>query len=279
MVILFGILPFISTSLGGLAVFRFRHRLHPIMGFAAGVVVTTALVDLLPEAAELVGDNHRVLVGGLAVAGYLTFSALEAVMHRQSLEHQHLPDIDPHDPHEPHAHLPAASGDSGAVALHTHADPHRHQSKKRGPSALGLIGPLGLIVHSTVDGLAIGLGFQAGADIGLIVALAVVAHDFADGMNVVTLAFAGGQADRAARLVLALDALAPVIGVVIGSVVAVSDRALGGLLAVFAGVFIAVGAGHLLPEAEHGRPGSAPLIVGLALAGAVVVVVVRSLAG
>jgi hypothetical protein len=44
-------------------------------------------------------------------------------------------------------------------------------------------------------------------------------------------------------------------------------------------VFIAIGAGHLLPEAEQHRPGVAPALVGLAALGAVVVVVVRTLLG
>jgi len=59
----------------------------------------------------------------------------------------------------------------------------------------------------------------------------------------------------------------------------VSGPVLGLLLALFAGVFIATGAGHLLPEAEQHRPGVAPALVGLAALGAVVVIVVRTLLG
>src|SRR5436189_1870314 len=86
----FAILPFFSTVLGGLAAIRLRHRLHPIMAFAAGVLVATALADLLPEAAELIGgQGGPVMLGGAAVVGFLLFSALEALVHRQSWEHRH----------------------------------------------------------------------------------------------------------------------------------------------------------------------------------------------
>ena len=50
--IAFAILPFFSTLLGGTAAIRLRHRLHPFMAFAAGVLVATALADLLPEATD-----------------------------------------------------------------------------------------------------------------------------------------------------------------------------------------------------------------------------------
>lgn len=265
LVAVLSLLPFISTTLGGLTVLRLRHRLHPIMGFAAGAVVTTALADLLPEAIELTAER-AVLVGGAAACGFLAFSALDAVLHKQSWEHQHPAGADPNAPHE-HGHAPD----------HDHEPLHDGVTNGHG-SALSLLGSAGLIVHSLLDGLAIGVGFQASDQVGALVLLAVLAHDFADGMNVVTLALTRGRGTREAVAVLALDALAPVIGVAIGSVISVSDQALGVLLATFAGVFIAIGAGHLLPEAQHQKPGEAPLVVLMAALGAIVVLFVRSFA-
>ena len=267
LVALLSLLPFVSTTLGGLTVLRLRHRLHPIMGFAAGAVVTTALADLLPEAFDLTAER-AVLVGGASACGFLAFSALDAVLHKQSWEHQHPAGADPNAPHE-HGH--------------GHADDHDHDFLHEGEtvghgSALSLLGSAGLIVHSVLDGLAIGVGFQASEAVGALVLLAVLAHDFADGMNVVTLALTRGRGTREAVTVLALDALAPVIGVAIGSVITVSDRSLGVLLATFAGVFIAIGAGHLLPEAQHQQPGEAPFVVLMACLGAIVVLFVRSFA-
>src|SRR4051812_5185427 len=161
---------FFSTLLGGAAALRLRDRLQPVMAFAAGVLVATALADLLPEAAEQAGDNAPIPVGMIAVLGFLLFSALDALVHRQAFAHLH------HD--------------------HAAHDDHDHDDQHDG-GALGLIGPVGLIVHSTLDGLAIGLGFRASTELGLVVAFAVLAHDFADGMNVITLALAGGRSRSA----------------------------------------------------------------------------------
>ena len=58
--------------------------------------------------------------------------------------------------------------------------------------------------------------------------------------------------------------------------VELSGVALGSLLGVFAGVFLAIGASHLLPEAQHRRPVAAPLLVLLAALGAGIVVAVRA---
>lgn len=262
--LLFSILPFFSTLLGGLAALRLRHRLHPIMAFASGVLVATALADILPEAADLVGGDRppveaATLVGAAAVVGFLLFSALEALVHRDTWEHQHAPTQDVHTPHQ-------------------HAGEARSGAEVDGTAA-GLLGPLGLITHSTLDGLAIGLGFRISPELGLVVGLAVLVHDFADGLNVVTLATAGGRGRTAVLVLLGLDALAPVVGAGLSQVVTVSSGTLGLLIASFAGVFVAIGAGHLLPEAQHGRPGAAPALVLLAAAGAAVVLAVRSLAG
>jgi ZIP family zinc transporter len=111
----------------------------------------------------------------------------------------------------------------------------------------------------------------------VIVLGAVLAHDFADGMNVVTLALDAARGERLAIVLLVLDAIAPVAGAALSTLVAISPGSLGLLLASFAGVFIAVGAGHLLPESQHRNPRSGPALVGLSGVGAAIVLVVRAL--
>lgn len=252
------LLPFFSTLAGGAAALRFHHRLHPFMAFASGVLVATAIADLLPEAQKLVGEERGLEVGIAAMVGYLAFTLIESFIHQQSFEH---------------------GMDVSTPEGHDHAAPHAHE---RGGSAHGIMAvlpPTSLIVHSTLDGLAIGLSFQAGAGLGLIVLLAVLAHDFADGMNVVTLALDAARGRRLAIGFLVVDALAPVVGAGLSLVIAIPDVALGWLLAGFSGVFIAIGASHLLPESQHESPSNGPILVGLSALGAALVLVVRSLAG
>jgi len=252
---LIGVLPFFSTLLGGVAAFRLHHRLHVIMAAAAGVLVATALVDLLPESIELIGADGALLAGIAAVVGYLIYATVETFIHQGSYEHEHSPGQDPGEPHD-----------------HTLAP-------TRVRSSLGLLAPAGLIVHSLLDGLAIGLSFNASAEVGLLVTLAVLVHDFADGLNVVTLALAVGGGRGAALALLGLDAAAPIVGIAISQVAAPAPADLGILLAVFAGAFVAIGAGHLLPEAEHRQGATASPLVALTIIGAVIVLLVRGVIG
>jgi ZIP family zinc transporter len=63
-----------------------------------------------------------------------------------------------------------------------------------------------------MDGFAIGAAFQAGSSVGIVVAVAVIAHDFADGFNTFTIANLYGNNRRRAITLLAADAVAPVVG-------------------------------------------------------------------
>ena len=249
-------LPFVSTLLGGIAVFKLRHRLHAVMAAAAGILVATALVDLIPEAIHLIGtEGAPALAGAAAVVGYLVYASAEAFIHQSSYEHRHEPGQDPSTPHE-------------------HAQPI---SATR--SALGWLAPAGLIVHSVLDGLAIGLGFHAGAEVGIIVTMAVVVHDFADGLNIVTLALAGGRGRTSAIVLLSFDALATFVGIGISQVVTIAPEHLGIMLAALGGGFVAIGAGHLLPEAEHRQGANVSPLVVLSILGAVIVLVTRAVIG
>lgn len=248
------VLPFFSTLLGGVAALRLRHRLHAFMALAAGVVVATAVADLLPEAFQLAGPDGSLRVGIAAVVGFIGFSLVEAFLHQASFEH-------------------AGRHDDEATAGSDAARP----SAGTASGMLAILPPISLIVHSTLDGLAIGLAFQAGSELGLIVLLAVLAHDFADGMNVVTLALDAARGERLAVGLLVLDALAPVAGAALSTLVSIPPATLGLLLATFAGVFLAIGAGHLLPESQHRDPSRGPALVALSGVGAGIVLVVRAI--
>jgi ZIP family zinc transporter len=136
-----------------------------------------------------------------------------------------------------------------AIVLH-----HRDESEQaRAHHQVGALGAAGLSAHSFVDGLGIGLAFSLDTETGLLVFVAVVAHDFADGMNTVNFVLSQSNDRRAARRWLAVDSLAPLAGAIVGSSLEVSDYALGNLLAVYAGMFLFMGATDLLPEA-HSHP-------------------------
>lgn len=111
------------------------------------------------------------------------------------------------------------------------------------------LGPATLTLHSFMDGLGIGIAFQVSPSIGWVVALAVLTHDVADGVNTVSLCLA---ADRpgAARAWLLANGSAPLIGVLVGMLVRVPQPLMAPLMAVFAGVFLYIGACELVPRSH-----------------------------
>jgi ZIP family zinc transporter len=205
-------LPFFSTGLGGLAALRFRSRLHVLLGLSSGTVLGAVFFDLLPAVFEQ-GKPSPVLMIPAAV-GFLAFHALE----RHAGGHQGRG----HPDHE-----------------------------KQVSSGFGLWAAAGLSLHSFIDGLAIGVGFQARSSLGVLIALAVIAHDFTDGLNTVTVVLAHKNPVRRAIAWLLVDMIAPVLGAAMSVLLRPPASVLPGLLAFFCGTFLYLGASDLLPEARE----------------------------
>ena len=128
------------------------------------------------------------------------------------------------------------------------------------------IGAGGITTHAFLDGLAIGTAFQVSSEVGLLVSAAVLLHAFADGLNTVTILLRHGHRHRTAKLWLAADAGAPILGAAIGLLTPLPDLLFAALLAFFAGMFVYFGAGSLLPQA-HRAGRNRTIVVLAALAG------------
>lgn len=109
------------------------------------------------------------------------------------------------------------------------------------------LAPALLTLHSFMDGLGIGLGFQVSPAVGGLVAAAVLTHDLADGVNIVSLCLAAGRR-AAARRWLAINGVAPMAGVLIGLLVRVPETVLAPVMAAFSGSFLFIGACELVPR-------------------------------
>jgi zinc transporter ZupT len=216
MALLLGFAAVAATLLGGLFALRFQDKLHLILGFSAGAVLGVALFDLLPEAFDLTQNDYSTPTVTLFVAvGFFTFMFLNRVL----LLH-------PEDE---------------ALADHGH---HRQ----------GTIGAASLSLHSFLDGVGIGLAFKVSTTVGLVVAAAVLAHDFSDGINTVSVILKNrGKGIRALKWLL-LDAVAPLLGVISTYFFTLTDAQLGIVLSLFCGFFLYIGASDLLPESHHRHP-------------------------
>lgn len=134
-----------------------------------------------------------------------------------------------------------------------------------------------LCIHSILDGVAIGLAFQTSHAVGIVVAIAVLTHDFSDGINTMNIVLKNGGTRQAAFRWLLLDAVAPVIGVASTLFFVLPGEGFGVALALFGGFFLYIGASDLIPESYHAHPKF--LTTAMTLAGAAVLYLAVTLIG
>ncbi len=234
--ITFIILTCIATFIGGLIALRLHTRIHLLLGFTAGVILSVIAFDLLPEIVEYAQSLGVGLQDAFIplVAGFLFFHIVEKYI----------------------------------LIHHTHEEDygtHRHPT-------LGVGSALALIGHSFLDGVGIGLAFQISQTTGIAVAIAVLAHDFSDGINTVSLMLSHNNSRAKAMWFLVLDAFAPVLGALTTLFFSLSPKFSLIYLGVFAGFLLYISASDILPEAHSKR--NSWITVGMTLLGALLMYVI-----
>jgi zinc transporter ZupT len=134
-----------------------------------------------------------------------------------------------------------------------------------------------LCIHSVLDGVAIGLAFQTSRGVGIVVAIAVLTHDFSDGINTMNIVLKNRGARGAALRWLMLDAVAPIAGIVSTLFFTLPGQGFGIALALFGGFFLYIGASDLIPESYHAHPKF--LTTAMTMAGAAVLYLAVALIG
>ncbi|MFG1975241.1 ZIP family metal transporter [Nonomuraea fuscirosea] len=219
MPILLSLAAFLMTLLGGLVADRIGRHRHLVLGFAAGVMLGVVAFDLLPEALSATSLTlYGVPVPMLMFA--VAFLGIHIVERSMGM----------HDAHE------------------TDYATHRHHR-----AGVGLAAGSALIAHSFLDGAAIGAAHQTDTSLAVAVAIGVIAHDFTDGFNTYTIISLYGNARRRALTLLTLDALAPVTGATLTSVISIPDGLLGAYLGLFSGFLLYLATSDILPEAHTPR--------------------------
>ncbi len=221
--VLFVGITFFSTLTGGLFVLRnTKLSVKYFFAFAAGALIGVSFFDIMPEAIGLVQGVGVavVVVTGTIVIAFFFFHILDRALVIHAMRHGHLPNTNSDIPDK-------------AMLMN------------------GSVRAGGLSIHSFLDGVAIGVAFHLGFELGVIVGLAVVFHDFSDGLNTVTVMKRAGSTGRLSLIWLLVDALTPTAGAISTFAFTLSPTVLAVLLAFFIGEFLFIGAADMLPEAHQ----------------------------
>ena len=136
-----------------------------LLSLAAGALLATAFMHLLPEAFESQAGAHD-LFATLLVGVVFFFLLDKAELWHHGHEHSH------HGHGDGHAHAHAHTHAHDSHAGHDHGHAHHH-----GPRAGGWAVLTGDSVHCFGDGILIASAFMADLRLGVIAAVSVLAHE------------------------------------------------------------------------------------------------------
>lgn len=175
-----------------------RNRVLPHMvSFATGALLAAALLALVPHAVEGVGPGKVHNIGIALVAGIALFFVLEKFL---LWRHCHVEDCDTHASpgHEHHDHAHRAT----AAAAH---DASRQ-------SATGTLVLVGDGLHNALDGVLIAAAFLTDWHLGMVTALAIMAHEIPQEVGNFAVLLQSGMARGRALFWNLMSSLTSVLG-------------------------------------------------------------------
>ena len=118
---------------------------------------------------------------------------------------------------------------------------------------IGTMAIIGIGFHSLIDGIVIAVGFEISFALGIIAAIAVIAHEFPEGIITYATLIHSGYQKKKSIIFSIFVAIATPIGAIISLpfIKNVTEPILGGLLAVAAGSFLYIASSDLIPETHE----------------------------
>ena len=217
-----------------------RYTQH-MLSLAAGALLATAFLHLLPEAFEAGVEPHNLFM--TLLFGLLFFFLLDkAELWHHGHEHHHG------DVHQGHDHQDAHGHDHA----HSHAAnaPHDHGAHAK-PLAGGWAMLAGDSVHCFGDGVLIASAFMVDLKLGVVAALAVLAHEVPHHMGDLVVLREGSQSRQTAVLKVSLAGAITALGGLAGyALLEQLHGVLPYMLAIASSSFIYVALADLIPQLQ-----------------------------
>ncbi len=220
LIILSAIAAFLATLSAGIFIKKLQNKIGVLCAFSAGFFIALALFELLPDVLAL-APEAEVSLDRLFITGVVGFFFLLGL-------------------------------DRGLSRFHLK---NHHTTKKTLQQKIGLISTVEFCSHAFLEGIAIGVSFQLQFELGIFVAVAVISHDFCDGISTLALMLNSGNTLKSSMSTLLVDAIAPVLGAATTLFFTVESYVLVYALSFLLGSFLYIGSGTLLPDAyKMNRP-------------------------
>jgi zinc and cadmium transporter len=212
-----------------------RHReaaLPHLVSFATGALLGAALLALIPHAVLGAGSERVHEVGIALIAGIALFFVLEKFLLWRHCHDDHC------DTHTVGGHL------------HHHEHEHDHSrahddARRKASGSLVLVGDA---LHNVLDGVLIAAAFLTDVHLGIVTALAIMAHEIPQEVGNFAVLLHSGVSRRRALVLNLLTSLTAVIGGAIGFfALEQSLQALPFALAVAAASLLYVAVADLIP--------------------------------
>ena len=214
-----------------------------LVSYAVGALLGAAFIEVLPHAFEQSEDINA--TAATVLFGILAFFVLEKLV---LWRHCHVEECEAHDPHETQGHG------------HGHGHGHDH-----GRSGLMIL--IGDTFHNFVDGVLIAAAFMADIELGIVTAIAIIAHEVPQEVGDFLILLHSGYSKRSALLLNMLASAAMVIGGVLAWFTLQAMQALvTPLLALAASSMLYVAVADLIPGL-HKRPEIAATVQQVVLIG------------
>jgi len=212
-----------------------RYTQH-MLSLAAGALLATAFLHLLPEAFEAGVEPHNLFV--TLLFGLLFFFLLDkAELWHHGHEHHHG---------EAHGHHHVHSN----VHTHASADAHKHTDHAK-PLSGGWAILAGDSVHCFGDGVLIASAFIVDLKLGVVAALAVLAHEVPHHMGDLVVLREGSQSRQTAVLKVSLAGAITALGGLTGyALLEQLHGVLPYMLAIASSSFIYVALADLIPQLQ-----------------------------
>ena len=191
-----------------------------LISYAVGALLGAVFLELLPHAFNR-SDNLQATAATL-LGGLLLFFILEKLV---LWRHCHIEECEAHDPHDTPASAAASPLAHHHSPLHGHSHAHAHApwaangngsngaAHDHGRSGMMIL--IGDTFHNFVDGVLIAAAFLADTQLGIVTALAIIAHEVPQEVGDFLILLHSGYTKRQAFLVNLLSSAAMVIGGVV----------------------------------------------------------------